>query len=879
MTGSLQGLVVSTDDAPIVVSVSVSGPSLQGSRVVEADAMGHFRLLRLPVGSYSVRITAIGYQPLLVEDVRVRLGSTTTLGQLRMQRARAVELPPVTVTASQVLIDPTSTNLGANIDARVFEYLPLERNYRSVVALLPHANQSFLGDEINVGGSTGLENIYYIDGVNVTEPYRASTGTNLPYNFIKEVQVKQGGYQAEYGKALGGIVNVVTHSGGNEWEGTAFGFFTNHRLAGEAFAGLEDLGRGDFASYDIGFRLSGPIVRDRLQLSAAYNPRFETAEVEVPGHGFFDERRTLHAFAGKLTWRTSERSNLVLSVSGDPTTHDIVEPLGVALPAPTEVANPDPFLGIQETGSFNISLDGNIAAGRHVLVDVLAAHYTGRDNIRGQTERGREQPLFVDNSTNTWSDGYSEFGDIKSRRTALTLAVTTFLGSHTVKVGGGLEENRIDQVFDRRVTFADSVELDPVNSPGVLSALYTAVAGVSDGTVHNRVPHWFIQDSWRALERLTINVGIRWEGQYLIGIGDSVAQDFPNQWQPRVGFVYLPGELGSQKIFGSFGRFYQQLPLQFSAFYHKILELSFDVFDTDPRDPGAMPIAGASFNDFANKQEGLEAEHLDEFTLGYERAVGRGVKVAVRGIHRALRNALVIGFQPEGDVTPFDAPLVAGNPGSGDLSFLPSFNRKYSALEFTVSGAPSERMYFQASYVLSRTHGNYAGLYNSDVRDGNPAQDFVLTMVEQIPNSTGRLPNDRTHVLKVFGGYRFDFGFTPALSFTWQTGTPLSEFGVANPFFGTPFPAFLQERGAAARTPTIWDLNLRLTYEPPLRVASRITLDILHLGSPRRAVDLEQTRFLGIDASGNQVNPNPTFGSVLAYQPPVKVRLGLEVGF
>jgi hypothetical protein len=165
---------------------------LQGSRVVEADAMGHFRLLRLPVGSYSVRITAIGYQPLLVEDVRVRLGSTTTLGQLRMQRARAVELPPVTVTASQVLIDPTSTNLGANIDARVFEYLPLERNYRSVVALLPHANQSFLGDEINVGGSTGLENIYYIDGVNVTEPYRASTGTNLPYNFIKEVQVKQG---------------------------------------------------------------------------------------------------------------------------------------------------------------------------------------------------------------------------------------------------------------------------------------------------------------------------------------------------------------------------------------------------------------------------------------------------------------------------------------------------------------------------------------------------------------------------------------------------------------------------------------------------------------------------------------------------------------
>lgn len=867
VTGALQGRVLSADGTVIVATASVSGPSVQGTRVAQVDGRGYFRVLRLPVGAYAVSITAISYQPVLVENVRIQLGLTTTLGELRMQPARAVDMPPITVTASQVVIDPTSTTVGANIEARVFEVLPVDRNYRSVVALLPHANQSFLGDEINIGGSTGLENMYFVDGVNVTEPYRATSGTNLPYNFIREIQVKEAGYEAEFGKALGGIVNVITYSGGNEWESSAFGFFANSTFAAEGRAGLRDLRRGDFATYDVGLRLSGPIARDRLWFSAAYNPRFETADVEVPGHGFFDDRRTVHAFAGKLTWRATQRADVVLSVFGDPTTHDQVSAFGVGLAAPSAVANPDPFLSVMKTGAVTVSLQGRLAAGRRFLIDASVAHFRGSEDLEGRTAlKAPDTPLFVDYTTNTWSDGFEEFDDLRMIRTSVAAAATAFLGPHTAKVGVGFEDNLVDQVFDRRLTakLGDS--------------LYFAAAGVSDGTVHNRTPAVYVQDSWRVTDRITVNAGLRWEGQYLVGVGDSLAQAFPDQWQPRLGFVYQPGRIGSQKIFGSYGRFYQQLPLQFSAFFHKNLYLTIDFFETDPRDPGAQPIGGLSINDFANKTDGLHAEHFDEFTLGYERAIGGTTKLAVRGIHRALRNALVIAFVPSGGTTPGDAPLVAGNPGSGDLSFLPPFTRNYSALEFTVSGAPSERVHFQGSYVLSRTHGNYAGLFNSDVRNGDPAQDFVLTMVEQIPNSTGLLPNDRTHVFKVFGSYRVDFGLTAGAYFTWQSGTPLSEFGVANADFGAFNPAFLVERGSAGRTPAIWDLGLRFTYEPRIRPASRLTLDFLHVGNPRKAVDLEQSHFLGIDDAGNQILPNPDYGSVVAYQPPMTVRLGLEIG-
>ena len=213
VTGEVEGWVVREPGTPLAnVEVSASGSSLQGVRSVLSDGRGYFRIPALPVGSYWVRFRLIGYRPATYENVRIRLATTTSLGRVHLE-AQTVELPELIVSGVATPIDPTTAANRATLTSEQLAELPVDRNFRSSLALLPQANTSYYGDEVNIAGSTGLENIYYVDGINVTDPSNAATSTNLPYNFVQEIELSTGGYEAEYGRALGGIVNVVTPSG------------------------------------------------------------------------------------------------------------------------------------------------------------------------------------------------------------------------------------------------------------------------------------------------------------------------------------------------------------------------------------------------------------------------------------------------------------------------------------------------------------------------------------------------------------------------------------------------------------------------------------------------------------------------------------------
>jgi hypothetical protein len=263
ISGSLVGRVVDTRGQPLPdVQVTLTGLSLQGERRVLTGRPGYFRVLDLPIGTYVLRLSRLGFRPTVHEGVRVRLGTTAELGDIRLE-PQAAELPTVSVTAERPAIDPMSTTIGSVLEASVFGQLPIGRDYQSMVAILPHANESSFGDGLSIGGSTGLENAYFIDGVNVTDVYVAKGGTRLPYNFVRSVQVRNGGYEAEYGRAMGGVVNAVTYSGGNQLEGNAFGFVSHSALAASERPVLGSLRQDRFSVVDVGARLGGPIVRDR----------------------------------------------------------------------------------------------------------------------------------------------------------------------------------------------------------------------------------------------------------------------------------------------------------------------------------------------------------------------------------------------------------------------------------------------------------------------------------------------------------------------------------------------------------------------------------------------------------------------------------------
>src|SRR5207253_8619668 len=188
---------------------------LQGNRQTLSDARGRFILQSLPTGSYRIGIRRIGYGPMRFQDGPVRLGSTTSLGDVPLE-ARAVEIPEVVVSAATPVIDPVSAASGATLDSSQFLSLPSDRSFRSLIAYVPQANPSFYnGDGVNIGGSTGLENAFFVDGMDVT--VGAGTSVDLPFNFVQAIQATTGGYEAEFGRALSAVVNVVTPSGGNRF--------------------------------------------------------------------------------------------------------------------------------------------------------------------------------------------------------------------------------------------------------------------------------------------------------------------------------------------------------------------------------------------------------------------------------------------------------------------------------------------------------------------------------------------------------------------------------------------------------------------------------------------------------------------------------------
>src|SRR5262245_6746058 len=217
-TGSIAGRVTdATSGAPLAgVTVVATSPALQGSQAAVTDATGHYRIDTLPPGSYLV---SFYYAGLEVQ----RRGVTVPLGQVTVVR-QALDLGSgggevIEIRGQGSTIDPTSTNQGTRITQDQMQILPIPgRAFSSTLGAAPGSATDSIG--IGFSGSTSLENQYVIDGVNTTDLTTGTVGSPLINEFVEEIQVITGGYQAEYGRATGAVVNVVTKQGSNEFHGS-----------------------------------------------------------------------------------------------------------------------------------------------------------------------------------------------------------------------------------------------------------------------------------------------------------------------------------------------------------------------------------------------------------------------------------------------------------------------------------------------------------------------------------------------------------------------------------------------------------------------------------------------------------------------------------
>ena len=849
IAGSVQGAVLDSAGRPLPgAQVIATSPSLQGERHAAADSRGRFLLRSLPGGSYSIAIRFLGYGPVRFDGVVVRLGVTTSMGDIRLE-ARPIGLAEVVVSGAKPAIDPTSAASGVTLDSSQFLSLPSDRSFQSLMRYVPQANESAYGDGINVGGSTGLENAFFVDGIDVM--VGAGTSVAVPFNFVQQIQVITGGYDAEHGRALSGVVNVVTPSGGNEFHGQLLAYYTSGALRSPPKVGIYETDVSDFGHYDLGFIVSGPIRRDRLWFSIAYDP---TVERSLESIGLLDphwDASVNHLFAGKLTWGAAPETNLTLTVLGDPGYRNGVESV---LPMTVDSAA---ALSRYTSGSAAIGLALQHEISPRILLQVAASHLRRVD--AKYSRAGADSLSLVqlnDYTTHMSSGGIGFQHDIVETRTAVRTAVTVLGAAHTIRVGAEFETNE----------YGGSTQYSVITREA--DTLYDWNQGSVSGTVANRIPTLFVQDSWEVARQLQLNAGIRWESQHMSGEGP--ARTVPSEPAVRLGLVFQPGESGRARIFASAGRFYEQVPPLSAQWWNGRGYILERLFPLDPRvdSSRADTLQHATYPLAASPD--MLGQSYDQFIVGYERVFDGGYRVGIGGTYRTLNWVIDDGTLPGETI------YRVGNPGLGLLSAMPRAQQRYEALTLTIERAAPGPLYLLASYVLSRNVGNYTGLYSTDNGYGLANAGSTYDVPDAMTNAYGLLPNDRTHVLKTSAVYHLSTRATLGGFLTVASGTPLSKGGQSA--YGTYF-TFVDPRGSVGRTPAIWSLDLHgsvdLSVTASQRVRPSLLIDVFNVGSPRAPVTYDQQYYLTAD----RTKVNSSYGSVTGYQPPMSARVGMAIDF
>lgn len=334
------------------VTVTASSPSLQSEQSVSTDDSGNYRLSQLPVGTYALRFESPAHRPYVRRGIELLAGQTLRLN---------VELLPETGTAEEIvvrgsspLIDVGSTQTGLVVPAQFAEHVPLQlstqgavRDVTGLALVAPQTQQDLYG--IAISGAGSPENQVLLDGLSINDTGYGVSGTRFSVEFAQQLDVITGGYLPEYGRSTGGVLAVVSRSGGNEFHGSVFMTFTPGFLAqsGRAVVANNSIFGSRTSlhnSGDFGFTLGGYIVQDKLWFFVGFNPSFERNSLErtvsvfdvgsngetIPTAGGFQRtdvpaatRRyfqdtSTYPFFGKLTYLVSPDHRFSVQASGVP---------------------------------------------------------------------------------------------------------------------------------------------------------------------------------------------------------------------------------------------------------------------------------------------------------------------------------------------------------------------------------------------------------------------------------------------------------------------------------------------------------------------------------------------------------------------------------
>ncbi|WXB12345.1 TonB-dependent receptor [Pendulispora albinea] len=1004
----------------------MTSPALQGEQIVTTDASGTYRIPSLPPGVYTLHLDKEGYRAYQRDQIQMRADATIRLdADILPEGLKAAE---VVVVAHAPTVDIGSSTTGSNVNSDFTSRIPVtnpgahggaQRTFESVAESTPGANADQYGTSVN--GATSPENSYIIDGLRTNSAKYGINGSPLSIEFIKEVNVLSGGYMPEYGRSTGGILNVVTKSGSNEYHGSVWANWTPGALEGSRkypyFLGTAVQTRRNLGNiYDVGFDQSGPIVKDRLWYYVGFGvsraiydldrtiwqsapgtnglPDYNVQGTEVPGSlQKFKAVQTSYQFVGKLDLRINQDNKLALTFTATPTTaggggdYAVSPTTGLVENATTSEFNLTGAYGalartyrsgafdtvIKWTSEFDnkskildttfgwhhelggrLSADGfNVGSGLG-LSGLPQVRYRRSPNLHGVEEfesvpsgsctpvKDPSDPTGRKTLTTcplqTYSGGGPDFldqqvFDVYSGKSILTVLAQA-AGHHVIKAGVELEllsswwsrgygggvtwrENGSGSRFDRYRGYGYAQSPDE----GIgITRLVTRTHSFNVGG--------FIQDSWQVMDKVTLNVGVRYDNQFMFGSDGKLRMSLVNQLSPRVGVIFDPTQSGRSKLFFNYARFYESVPLDHldrqtgeGRLMGAVAPARCNPLDvaqattvcnadaaqlTGKARGGAAPIEGVPERKYQGTGGGksiidpdLSPQSQSEIVAGGEYEIVKNGRFGLSYTRRWMNNIVEDMSNDEGTT------YFIGNPGKGIAKGFPEASRNYDAGTAYFMKTFADQWLAQVSYTLSWLRGNSAGLYDPTTGQLDPNINSTFDLKSLLVNQTGDLPGDRRHQIKVYAAK--DINVTKesvvqvGASVNVRSGSPTNFLG-SHLIYGSD-TIYLLPRGTGDRLP--WNGNVGthvgynvkfengmtlgltmdifnlLNFQTELSRDNRYTaVDVLPIANGSRA-DLDQPGAIRRQ-DGSAFEPsqkNPNFGNANNYQEPRQFRFGIRGSF
>lgn len=524
-----------------------------------------------------------------------------------------------------------------------------------------------------------------------------------------------------------------------------------------------------------------------------------------------------------------------------------------------------------------------------------------------------------------WTGGPGYVFDRRYKRVRARHMVTFFgrgAGHHEVKLGvdGEFLQYTNNRGFTgRRILWedVDGASFIDVRQYGLLTGPDdTVVLDKLKWTVRSAIVGVFAQESWAIMDKVTVNVGLRYDAQVVYGGDGRLVMSLPNQIAPRAGVIWDPTQKGRSKLFASYGRFFQSIPLDIADREGSGEPAAASIWSAsgcDPRDAAGqrgpcrdpankVPVGGPTTPDQkdllfstgkAPVDPKLKPQSQDEILAGGQYEVFDGARLGVTYQRRWLVRAIEDMSRDEATT------YFIGNPGEGIASDFPRARRTYDALIFQFQKSFDRSWMIAASYTASWLRGNIAGLFRPETSQLDPFMNSDFDLISLLPNRTGWLPGDSRHAFKVFSAGEIavnDRNFVLlGGAFRATSGGPTSYLG-AHYIYGSD-EAFILPRGAGQRLPWVTSLDTSLGYRFACTkdLSLAFTIDVFNVLNLQAATavdnrytnanvnpiaggttaDLANLR----DTDGNPVVVNPNFGRPTAFQTPRQFRFGLRLTF